>query len=268
MTTVQDTARPVGALVRRWRERRRISQLELSSQTGVSTRHLSFVETGRAQPSRAMVLRLSESLDVPLRERNHLLVAAGFAPAYPQEPLDSATMGPVRAALRQVLVGHSPNPAVVVDRTWTLLDANAAISVLVSGVAPALLEPPANVLRIALHPEGMARHIHNLGEWRAHLLGRLRRQVEHTGDQELAALHAELLDYPCDQAEPAVDLPGPGMIAVPLRLRHEDRDLTFVSTVATFGTPLDITVSELVIESFYPTDHSTAEVLAALPGGA
>ncbi|PSK93612.1 helix-turn-helix protein [Murinocardiopsis flavida] len=264
MTTVQDTARPVGALVRRWRERRRISQLELSSQTGVSTRHLSFVETGRARPSRAMVLRLSESLDVPLRDRNHLLVAAGFAPAYPQEPLDSAAMAPVRAALRQVLDGHSPNPAVVVDRTWNLLDANAAIGVLVAGVSPALLEPPANVLRIALHPDGMAPYIENFGEWRAHLLARLRRQVEHTGDPELAALHTELLDYPCDQDDPAVEVPGPGVIAVPLRLRHEGDELTFVSTVATFGTPLDITLAELVIESFYPADRATAETLARL----
>ena len=172
-----------GALLRQWRVRRRLSQLELSSQTGVSTRHLSFVETGRSSPSRDLVLRLSAHLDVPLRERNHLLIAAGFAPEYRGTPLDDPSMAAVRAALRVVLDGHGPNPALVVDRSWNLVEANAAVAVLLGDVDPALLEPPVNVLRVAMHPSGMAPHIANLAEWRAHALDRVRRQVAATGDR-------------------------------------------------------------------------------------
>jgi transcriptional regulator with XRE-family HTH domain len=268
MTTRPMTAtrggQTIGALLRQWRERRRLSQLDLALEAEISTRHLSFVETGRSQPSREMVLHLAAQLDVPLRERNGLLLAAGYAPVYAQTALDASDapqMAAVRTALRQVLVGHEPAPAVVVDRHWTLIEANAGAALLTAGVAPDLLVPPANALRVSLHPEGMAPRIVNLGEWRAHLLGRLRRQVAHTADPVLAALYDELRAYPCDQPEPAVEVPGSGDIVVPLRLRHGERELSFFSTVATFGTPLDITVAELVIESFFPADARTASFL-------
>jgi transcriptional regulator with XRE-family HTH domain len=251
----------VGELLRHWRERRRISQLDLAISAEISTRHLSFVETGRARPSREMVLRLGEHLDVPLRERNHLLLAAGFAPAYGESALSAPEMATVRAAVAQVLAGHEPYPAVVVDRYWNLVDANSSVSVLTEGVAPELLAPPANVLRLALHPDGMAPRVLNLGEWRADLLGRLRRHVEATADPELAELLAEMHGYPGAQPASAGEIPGRGEIFVPLRLRHGAAELSFFSTIATFGTPLDVTVAELAIESFYPADPGTGEYL-------
>ena len=250
----------VGGLLREWRTRRRLSQLELALEAEVSTRHLSFVETGRSQPSRDMVVRLSEHLEVPLRERNHLLLAAGYAPAYPDTGIEDDA---VRGAVRQVLRGHEPYPAIVVDRHWELLESNASAGLLLEGVAPAQLEPPVNALRLALHPEGVAPRILNLGEWRAHLLSRLRRQVAATHDPQLASLLAELRAYPCDQPEPIVELPGPGEIVVPLRLRHGAGELRFMSIVSTFGTPLDVTVQELSIEAFFPADRETAEALRA-----
>jgi len=238
-----------------------MSQMELALQAEVSTRHLSFVETGRSRPSREMVLHLGEQLDLPLRERNQLLLAAGFAPVYPQTALDAPHMTAFRDAVRQVLKGHEPYPAVVVDRTWHLVDANASVGLFTDGLPPELLEPPINVLRVSLHPSGVAPSIVNLGEWRAHLLGRLRRQVALTGDAELARLYEELRGYPCDQPEPEVELPGPGEVVVPLRIRAGGQELSFFSTVATFGTPLDITLSELVIESFFPADAATVTFL-------
>lgn len=249
-----------GVLLRQWRVRRRLSQLELSSQTGVSTRHLSYVETGRSSPSRDLVLRLSSHLDVPLRERNHLLVAAGFAPEYRGTPLDDPSMDAVRAALRVVLDGHGPNPALVVDRSWNLVEANAAVAVLLGDVDPVLLEPPVNVLRVAMHPRGMAPHIANLAEWRAHALDRVRRQVASTGDPELARLLEELSAYPGGEATAAVS----DGVAIPMQVTLGGEPLAFLTTVATFGTPLDITVAELVIESFYPADAASARALARL----
>jgi transcriptional regulator with XRE-family HTH domain len=262
---VLQAQRPVGELLRQWRERRRLSQLSLALDAEISTRHLSFVETGRAVPSREMVLRLAEQLDVPLRERNSLLLAAGYAPVYTESGFESAPLTAIRSAIRQLLTAHEPYPAVVVDRTWTLVDSNASVALLTATVRPDLLAPPANVLRISLHPEGMAPQIVNLGEWRAHLLGRLRRQIAHTADPGLAALYDELRAYPCDQPEPEIELPGPGDVVVPLRVHHADTELAFFSTVATFGTPLDVTVSELMIESFYPADDETASALRAHP---
>jgi transcriptional regulator with XRE-family HTH domain len=261
MTTVLPLQQPVGDLLRQWRERRRLSQLDLALQAEISARHLSFVETGRSTPSREMVLHLAAQLDLPLRERNTLLLAAGYAPVYSETPLDAAQLAGVRAAVRQVLRGHEPYPAVVVDRGWNLVEANAGVALLTEGVAPELLVAPANALRVSLHPEGMAPRILNLGEWRAHLLGRLRRQIAHTADPALVRLYDELHAYPCAQPEPEVELPGPGAICVPLRLRHGGHELAFFSTVATFGTPLDITVAELVIESFFPADPGTAALL-------
>lgn len=253
----------VGELLRQWRDRRRVSQLELASTAGVSTRHLSFVETGRARPSREMVLRLGEYLEVPLRERNRLLLAAGYAPVYTEISLEAPELAAAREAVRRLLTGHEPFPAVVIDRGWNLLDANTSVAMLLEGVAPDLLRPPVNVLRLTLHPRGMAPRIANLGQWRAHLLGRLRREVAATGDETLAALLEELRGYPCPQRVPEVELPGPGDIAVPLRLHREGGQLSFFSTVATFGTPLDITLAELSIEAFYPADEATARAVTA-----
>ncbi|MDG4788370.1 helix-turn-helix transcriptional regulator [Micromonospora sp. WMMD1102] len=258
MTVAGQRQRPVGQLLREWRERRRLSQLELAIQADISTRHLSFVETGRAMPSRDMVLRLAEHLEVPLRDRNHLLLAAGYAPIYPRTSLDSPALAAVRAAVRQVLTAHQPYPAIAVDRHWHLVEANASIGLFTAGAAAPLLTPPVNALRLALHPAGLAPRIVNLGEWRAHLLGRLRRQVAQSGDPELAELYGELRAYPCDQPEPEVEIPGPGEVVVPLRIRHGDRELAFFGTVCTFGTPLDVTVAELAVESFFPLDEQTA----------
>jgi transcriptional regulator with XRE-family HTH domain len=253
----------VGPLLRRWRDQRRLSQMELALEAAVSTRHLSFVETGRAKPSRDMVVRLAEHLDVPLRERNELLLAAGYAPAYPESGLDDEELSAVREAVQRLLKAHEPYPAVAVDRHWELLDGNAGIPLITAGAAAHLLEPPINALRLSLHPEGMAPRIANLAEWRAHLLGRLRREVAATRDPQLQSLLSELSSYPGDDAGRVPDVPAPGAIVVPLRLRHEHGELAFMSTVTTFGTPLDITVSELSIEAFFPADDRTAAVLRA-----
>lgn len=253
-------------MLRHWRERRRLSQLELSNRAEVSTRHLSFVETGRSAPSREMLLHLAEHLEMPLRDRNALLLAGGFAPVYPQSGLAEPQMRAIRAAVRQVLAAHEPFPAVVLDRHYDLVEANRSIGLFTALAAPELLAAPANVLRLSLAPHGLAPHIVNLGEWRAHLLGRLRRQVDFSGDPTLSVLLDELRALPCDQPEPEVELPGPGDVVVPLRLRYEERELTFFSTISTFGTPLDVTVAELVIESFYPADPGTSEFLQGLFG--
>lgn len=257
--------RPVGELLRDWRQRRRLSQLELSVRADISTRHLSFLETGRSRPSSTMVLRIAEELDVPLRDRNQLLLAAGFAPTYSENSLDSPRMTAVRAAVRQVLAAHEPFPAVVVDRAWNILENNRGIALFLTDVASDLLVPPINALRVTLHPDGLAPRIVNLGEWREHLLGRLRRQVAASADTAQAHLLEELSGYPCADAEPPAAQPGHGEIFVPLRLRHQDTELSFFSTCATFGTPLDITTAELAIESFFPADATTtAAVTAAL----
>ena len=251
--------RPVGDLLREWRQRRRLSQLDLAIQADISARHLSFVETGRSRPTSTMILRLTEHLDVPLRDRNTLLLAGGYAPAYPEHPLDGPALAAVRTALRSVLAGHEPYPAVVINRWWELLDCNTTIGVLTEPVAAHLLAPPVNVLRLSLHPEGMAPHLVNLAEWRAHLLGRLRRQLAATGDVRLAELFEELRGYP--GGEPGE--PGPADVVVPLRYRRGDQELAFFSMTAVVGTPMDVTIEELAIESFYPADKSTAEALWA-----
>jgi transcriptional regulator with XRE-family HTH domain len=253
--------RPIGELLRQWRERRRLSQLSLALDAEISTRHLSFVETGRSAPSREMVLRLAEQLDVPLRERNALLLAAGYAPVYPQSGLDDAAMSAIRTAIRQLLTAHEPYPAIVIDRAWNLVDANASVALFTDGLPPALMAPPTNVLRVSLHPDGLAPRIVNLGEWRAHLFSRLRRQIALTADPALAALYDELHAYPCEQPEPEVELPGPGEVLMPLRVRHTTGELAFFTTVSTFGTPLDVTLSELAIEAFYPANAETAAKL-------
>jgi transcriptional regulator with XRE-family HTH domain len=262
MTTAEHVAPvSVGELLRNWRERRRLSQMDLALEADVSTRHLSFVETGRSAPSRDMVLRLADQLNVPLRERNQLLLAGGYAPVYSQAALDAPELSEVRAAVRQVLTGHEPYPAAAVDRHWNLVEANSGIALMIAQVAPELLEPPANAMRLALHPGGLAPRIANLGEWRLHLLSRLRRQVALTADPVLTDLYEEVRAYPCDDEQPDVELPAAGEVFVPLRLRNGDGELRFFSTVTTFGTPLDVTVAELAIESFFPADAATAAAL-------
>ena len=262
MTALAPGARPVGELLREWRERRRLSQLDLSIRADISTRHLSFVETGRSRPTPTMILRLTEQLEVPLRERNALLLAGGYAPAYPQHGLDEPELDDVRAALRRVLAGHEPYPAVVVNRWWELLDSNAAIAVLTSGCAPWLLEPPVNVLRLSLHPDGMAPRITNLAQWRAHLLTQLQHRAQALADPRLSDLRDELLGYP---GGTAVAHPPAGAVVLPLRYRHGDEELSFFSISAVVGTATDVTVDELAIEAFYPADATTAAALRAWP---
>jgi len=256
MTTMTSRA-SVGELLRQWRERRRLSQLDLSIQADISTRHLSFVETGRSQPTPTMIMRLTEQLEVPLRERNALLLAGGYAPAYPQHGLDEPELQSVRAALRQVLAGHDPYPAIVVNRWWELLDSNAGIAVLIEGCAAELLEPPVNVLRLSLHPDGMAPRIANLPQWRGHLLTQLQHRAAALGDQRLSELHDELIGYPGGIAEPA----SATGVVLPLRYRHGDRELSLFSISAVVGTATDVTVEELAIEAFYPADAATAAAL-------
>src|ERR1700749_5157420 len=255
-------ARPVGQLLREWRERRRISQLDLSIQADISARHLSFVETGRSRPTPGMILRLSEQLDVPLRERNALLLAGGYAPAYPEHSLDEPELTRLRAALRQILTGHEPYPALVVNRWWEMLDGNAAVAVLTEGCDPALLTPPVNALRVSLHPDGMASRIANLPEWRGHVAQKVDRPSQETRDPPLAELLVELSSSPGGEAE----RPALTDVAVPLRLRHGGKELAFFSMTAVVGAPLDVTVAEVAIESFYPADADTVEVLQATRG--
>jgi transcriptional regulator with XRE-family HTH domain len=248
----------VGRLLREWRERRRLTQLDLSLRAEVSARHLSFVETGRSKPTSDMILRLARHLDVPLRERNLLLLSGGYAPAYPANDLSDPPMAAVHDAIERVLAAHEPFPAVVIDGQWELVAANPAVSLLTGGCAPALLEPPVNVLRLTLHPHGMAPRVLNLPEWRAHLLDRLDRDISATADAALIALREELVSYPCP---PPAARPDTRSILVPLQLRVRGHDLSLLSTTTVFGTPRDITLAELAIESFYPADAGTAAIL-------
>ena len=250
----------IGQMVREWRQRRRLSQLELALAAGVSTRHLSFVETGRSRPSPDMVLGLADHLEIPLRERNQMLLAAGYAPRFGSRSLDDPELSVIRAALGRVLDAHEPYPALAVDRAWNLVASNAALGPLLEGVSDALLAPPVNVLRLALHPEGLAPRIRNLAEWRGHLLHRLTREHAITGDPELGALRQELLAYPGPEPERP---PGAAEIMVELHVAAGEQELAFFSTVTTFGTALDVTVAELSIEAFFPADAATAQALSA-----
>jgi transcriptional regulator with XRE-family HTH domain len=261
---VATSAPTVGQLLRDWRVRRRMSQLDLATEAGISARHLSFVETGRSRPSREMVLHLAEYLDVPLRERNPLLIAAGYAPTYDATDLDAPEMQTVREAITRLLDGHEPYPAILVDRRWQLVAANTAAFVLVEGVAPELLEPPVNVLRTTLHPKGMAPRITNFGQWADHILGNLRRQIAVTGDDELRELEEELSGYAEGMGVVTrAPFEAPGSVAVPMRLQTDDGELAFVTMIATFGTALDITLAELAIETFLPADAATTQALFA-----
>ncbi|MFJ9136265.1 helix-turn-helix domain-containing protein [Streptomyces sp. NPDC102256] len=257
----------VGPLLRGWREQRRVSQLELALRAGSSARHISFVETGRSRPSEEMVLRLAEHLDVPVRERNALLLAAGYAPHYPETPLDDPSMDALREGVERLIQGYEPYPALVVDATYDVLAANRGIAMLLEGVPEHLLVPPLNAMRLTLHPEGLAPRIRNLRAWRDHLLAQMDRQIALRRSKPLRALYEEVAAYPVPDAEPAGDEEPPGAVppfALPMRIEHEGRVLSFISSIATFNTPMDVTVAELAVETFLPADPATVKYLHSL----
>ena len=252
-----------GAQLRDWRQRRRLSQLDLAAEAELSTRHLSFVETGRAKPSRDMVLRLADALELPLRSRNALLIAAGYAPSFPERPLDDAAQAEARQLVQRILEAHMPFPALAVDRHWQLIVHNQAAGALMGGASPQLLERPINVLRLSLHPDGLAPQIANLADWKRHILERLRHQFSQSGDAELEALIEELRSYPAPASKsPAAN--SAALIAVPMILNSPVGQLSFISTTTMFGTPVEVTLSELAIETFFPADAETAERLRRL----
>lgn len=260
------TAPPLGALVRSWRELRHVSQLDLASEADISQRHLRFIESGRAAPSRAMIITLASHLDVPLRERNSLLLAAGFAPIYKDRPFNHPGLVQARAALERLVKAHEPYPALIIDRLWTLVRANAAVAPLLVGADPELRKPPVNLMRLSLHPKGLAPLIENLAEWRAHLLDRLQRQHRITRDPAVDELLKEITTYPdpASHKAPRTDCSRDHLqdaIVVPLRLRTRTGVLSFLSTVTVFGTAIDITLSELSLEAFYPADEATEAAL-------
>jgi transcriptional regulator with XRE-family HTH domain len=271
---MQTVARPVGELLRDWRHRRRLSQLDLALDAEISPRHLSFLETGRSTPSREMVLRLAERLDIPLRERNTLLLAAGYAPAFRERPLGDPELVAAKQAVDLVLAAHEPHPALAIDRHWNLVASNRMVAPFLAGLAPMLLEPPINVLRLSLHPEGLAPRIQNALEWRTHLFARLRRQIDVSGDPVLTELLNELRAYspPDAPKEGEASSPPPAHakafaqtdVVVPLRLSSELGTLSLISTTTVFGTPVDITLSELALETFFPADTTTANLLRTL----
>jgi transcriptional regulator with XRE-family HTH domain len=260
----------VGSLLREWRVRRHLTQLELALDAGVSARHLSFVETGRSKPGRELLLRVLERLEVPFREQNRLLLAAGHAPGFPERPLDGPDLTPVREALDAILLGHEPYPAVAVDRTWNLIAANSAMFGLFESVEidPALLGPPINVMRVGLHPQGLGPLYMNLPNWHAHWLERLRRQLAATGDEQLAALIEEVAGYPvpAPDSETTAELADSEMLG-PVRVRTPDGgELSFFGMFASFDTPFEVTTSELAVELLFPADRTTAAHLGK-PGG-
>ncbi|MFF3612943.1 helix-turn-helix domain-containing protein [Streptomyces sp. NPDC002580] len=270
-SAVATSSAPVGAgvgpLLRGWREQRRVSQLELALRAGSSARHISFVETGRSRPSEEMVLRLAEHLDVPVRERNALLLAAGYAPHYPETPLDDPSMGALREGVERLIQGYEPYPALVVDARYDVLAANRGIALLLDGVPDRLLVPPLNAMRLTLHPEGLAPRIRNLRAWRDHLLAQMDRQIALLRSAPLRALYEEVAAYPVPERDPAEDggSTGPPLpFALPLRIEHEGRVLSFVSSISTFNTPMDVTVAELAVETFLPADPATAKYLHSL----
>ncbi|MBK3636572.1 helix-turn-helix domain-containing protein [Streptomyces asoensis] len=265
--------RGAGPLLRAWRERRRMSQLDLALRADSSARHISFVETGRSRPSEEMVLRLAEHLDVPVRERNALLLAAGHAPRYPQTPLDDPALDALRDGLERLLRGYEPYPALVMDARYDVVAANRGIAMLLDGVPDSLLEPPLNAMRLTLHPRGLAPRIHNLREWRGHLLAQMERQIALYRSAPLRELYEEVAAYPVPQDRPGTgDHPADGAadpvpyFALPMRIEHEGRVLSFISSVSTFNTPMDVTVAELAIETFLPADPATVKYLRTLAG--
>jgi len=257
---------PVGNLLREWRQRRRLSQLDFAVEAEISSKHLSFLETGRSRPSREMLLKLAELLEVPLRERNTLLISAGFAPIFSERKLDDPSLQVARDAMEMVLKGHEPYPALAVDRHWTLLAANRAVAPMLAGVKAELLAAPMNVLRASLHPDGLAPRIVNLDQWRAHIFARLRRQIEISADPVLTALLEELIAYPAPaQPNHHARSESNNAFVVPIRLATPLGVLSFIGTTTVFGTPIDVTLSELALESFFPADAATAAALRQMP---
>ncbi|MGW1051824.1 helix-turn-helix domain-containing protein [Streptomyces sp. NPDC001118] len=257
----------VGPLLRAWRERRRVSQLELALRADSSARHISFIETGRSRPSQEMVLRLAEHLDVPVRERNSLLLAAGYAPHYPETPLDDPALDALRDGMERLIQGYEPYPALVVDAGYTVVAANRGITMLLDGVPEKLMAPAPNAMRLTLHPEGMAPRIRNLREWRGHLLAQMDRQIALQRSDQLRALYEEVAAYPVpEDAQDDAPAEPVAYFALPLRIEHEGRILSFVSSISTFNTPMDVTVAELAIETFLPADPATAKYLHTLAG--
>ncbi|MFL5995252.1 MAG: helix-turn-helix domain-containing protein [Streptomyces sp.] len=260
----------VGPLLRAWRERRRVSQLELALRADSSARHISFVETGRSRPSEEMILRLAEHLDVPVRERNALLLAAGYAPHYPETPLDSPQLESLREGMERLIQGYEPYPALVVDAMYDVLAANRGVALLMDGVPEHLLRPPLNVMRLTLHPQGLAPRIRNLPEWRGHLLAQMERQIALHRSEPLRALYDEVAAYPAPKTAIGTEPPEPepaGSVpyfALPMRIEHEGRVLSFVSSISTFNTPMDVTVAELAIETLLPADPATVKYLHSL----
>jgi transcriptional regulator with XRE-family HTH domain len=261
MTTPPDIQATVGSVLREWRARRRMSQLDLALDAEISARHLSFVESGRSSPSRDLLLKLVERLAMPLRARNRLMLSAGYAPAHADTSFDAPEMTGIRATVDAILEGHNPFPAIAVDNRWTLLQANAAAGALFEGINPAMLAAPLNVLRLSLHSQGLASRIVNLAEWRHHVLERLQLQIEETGDPFLSELLGELSAYPAPAAQKAHS--GHSLLAVPLELRMpgSDRVLRFISTTTVFSTATSVTLSELALECFYPADAETRAAL-------
>ncbi|MFI6488508.1 helix-turn-helix domain-containing protein [Streptomyces sp. NPDC050564] len=256
------TDKGIGPLLRSWREQRRVSQLELALRAGSSARHISFIETGRSRPSEEMVLRLAEHLDIPVRDRNALLLAAGYAPHYPETPLDDPSMDALREGMERLIQGYEPYPALVVDATYNVLAANRGIIMLLEGVPESLLTPPLNAMRLTLHPEGLAPRIRNLRAWRDHLLAQMDRQIALRRSQPLRALYEEVAAYPVpDPAEEDEPIDPVPYFALPMQIEHDGRVLSFISSISTFNTPMDVTVAELAIETFLPADPATAKYL-------
>ncbi|MFI1166185.1 helix-turn-helix domain-containing protein [Streptomyces sp. NPDC020801] len=264
-SSVAPAAQGVGPLLRAWRERRRVSQLELALRADSSARHISFVETGRSRPSEEMVLRLAEHLDVPVRERNALLLAAGYAPHYPETPLQDPALGALREGMERLIQGYEPYPALVVDATYDVVTANRGITMLLEGVPESLLAPPLNAMRLTLHPEGLAPRIRNLRQWRGHLLAQMERQIALHRSEKLRALYEEVSAHPVPDTgsdeEPEEEV---AYFALPMRIEHEGRVLSFVSSISTFNTPMDVTVAELAIETFLPADPATVKYLHSM----
>ncbi|WP_042164860.1 helix-turn-helix domain-containing protein [Streptomyces sp. NBRC 110035] len=270
-TATATATESVGPLLRAWREQRRISQLELALRADSSARHISFVETGRSRPSEEMVLRLAEHLDVPVRERNALLLAAGYAPRFPETPLDDPALEALREGIGRLIAGYEPYPALVVDAMYDVVAANRGIMMLFDGVPESLLVPPLNAVRLTLHPRGLAPRIRNLREWRGHLLEQMERQIALRRSAPLRALYEEVAAFPVPEPEPdstegagaadGEESASVAYFALPMRIEHEGRILSFVSSISTFNTPMDVTVAELAVETLLPADPATAKYL-------
>jgi transcriptional regulator with XRE-family HTH domain len=261
-TTAADKG--VGPLLRAWREQRRVSQLELALRADSSARHISFIETGRSRPSEEMVLRLAEHLDVPVRERNALLLAAGYAPRYSETPLDDPALDALRAGMERLIQGYEPYPALVLNATYDVVAANRGILMLMDGIPESLLEPPLNAMRLTLHPQGLAPRIRNLPEWRGHLLAQMERQLALHRSDRLRELYEEVAAYPVPETGSGEPFDEAPYFALPMQIEHEGRVLSFISSISTFNTPMDVTVAELAIETFLPADPATVKYLQSL----